>query len=170
VTARAYVGVGSNIEPEVNVAAALRRLAELARVAAISTFYRTPAEGRPDQPDYYNGVVALDTDLGPAALHAALRRIEAALGRRRSADRHAARPIDLDLVVYGDQVIAEEGLVVPDPDITRRAFLAVPLCELSPDLCLPGSGRAVSQLAARLPRAGMEPLGEYTRRLRESVP
>ncbi len=164
---RAYVGVGSNLEPEAHVATAIRRLGASGRVAGVSTIYRTAPLGRPEQPPYSNAVVAVDTELGPHALREALRTIEAALGRRRTADRYASREIDLDIIVYGDLVIAEEGFQVPDPDILIRPFLAVPLYELSPALRLPGLGLAVRDLAARLGTAGMEPLIEYTRRIRE---
>src|SRR5262245_53443950 len=96
---RAFIGVGSNIAPEENIREALRRLTQSVHVVSISTFYREPAIDRPEDPDFYNGVVAIDTDLPPGKLKGAvLRRIEAALGRRRSADKYAARTIDLDLL------------------------------------------------------------------------
>jgi dihydroneopterin aldolase/2-amino-4-hydroxy-6-hydroxymethyldihydropteridine diphosphokinase len=147
--ARAFIGVGSNIAPEKNIREALRLLARLVRIVAISTFYRTPAIDRPSDPDFYNGVVAIETDLRPMALKSkVLRKIEAALGRRRSADKYASRTIDLDLLV----------LTPPDPDILNRAFVAVPLAEIEPDLLLPG--------VDHLSKEGMQPLVEFTQKLR----
>src|SRR5262249_13926867 len=101
--ARAFIGIGSNIDPEKNIRQALRQLAQAVRLTAISTFYREPALERPDEPAFYNGVVAVETDLPPARLKQdLLRKIEADLGRRRSSDKFASRPIDLDLLLYDD--------------------------------------------------------------------
>jgi 2-amino-4-hydroxy-6-hydroxymethyldihydropteridine diphosphokinase len=148
---RAFIGVGSNIAPEKNIREALRLLAGSVRIVAISTFYRTPAIDRPSDPDFYNGVVAIETDLRPMALKSkVLRRIEAALGRRRSADKHASRTIDLDLLV----------LTPPDPDILNRAFVALPLAEIEPDL-LPG--------VERLSKEDMQPLDQFTQKLRNEL-
>src|SRR5262245_46662957 len=97
---RAFIGIGSNIAPEKNIREALRMLAKSARIISISTFYREPAIDRPSEPDFYNGVVAIETDLAPTTLKLKLlRKIEADLGRRRSADKYASRTIDLDLLV-----------------------------------------------------------------------
>src|SRR6516162_3229307 len=137
--ARAFIGVGSNIGPEHNIRDALRRLAQSSHLASISTFYRTPAIGRPEAPDFYNGVVAIETDLPPVILkRTTLRGIETALSRHWSADKYAARTIDLDLLLYGDSVLSNDELTLPDPDILARAFIAVPLHEIAPDLILPG--------------------------------
>lgn len=95
-----------------------------------------------------------------------LRTIEAALGRRRSADKYASRTIDLDLLLYDEYVLSNNELSLPDPDIMERAFIAVPLYELAPDLVLPGSGIPIRQLAKQFSAENMKPLHEYTRRLR----
>jgi 2-amino-4-hydroxy-6-hydroxymethyldihydropteridine diphosphokinase len=150
--ARTFIGVGSNIAPEKNIRAALRLLARSVGIISISTFYRTPAIDRPMQPDFYNGVVAIETDLRPTELKSkVLRRIEAALGRRRTADKYASRTIDLDLLV----------LTPLDPDILNRAFIAVPLAEIAPQLLLPG--------AERLPKENMRPVVEFTQKLRNEL-
>jgi 2-amino-4-hydroxy-6-hydroxymethyldihydropteridine diphosphokinase len=167
---RAFIGIGSNLTPEENIREALRRLAQSTRLVSISTFYRQPAIGRPEEPDFYNGVVAIDTDLPPAKLKwEVLRPIEAALGRRRSADKYASRTIDLDLLLYGDSVLSSNQLTLPDPDILRRAFIAVPLYEISPALMLPGSGHPIRQIAERFGRQSMQPLHEYTRQLQNEL-
>lgn len=163
---RAYVGVGSNIEPEANVRRALHLLAGKVRVLAVSTFYRTAAEGRPGDPDYVNGAVAIETSLSPEALKGQLRGIEGALGRRRTVDKLAPRPIDLDLLLYGEQQARQADLVLPHPDIARRAFVAVPLAEIAPDIVLPGAGERLRDLAARWHRRSMVPLPHLTGDLR----
>ena len=166
----AFVGVGSNIEPEANIPAALRRLARRVRVTGVSTFYRTPPLGAPGTPPFVNGVCRIETEIGARSLQGeVLRPIEEALGRRRTADRYAPRPIDLDVLVHGGAVLDEEGLRVPDPDVRSRPFVAFPLWELAPDLVLPDDGRRLAEVVAGLSCEGMEPLGELTRLLRVEV-
>ena len=168
--ARAFVGVGSNLDPEANVPAALRLLARKVRVAAISIFYATEPLGRPEQPVFYNGVIEIETDIPARELkRGVLRPIEAALGRQRTADRYAARTIDLDLLIYGELVAEEEDLALPDPEIAGRAFLAVPLAELAPEVALPGDGRPLREIAAGLGPHDMKPLPDFTRRIREEI-
>jgi len=167
---RAFVAVGSNINAAENVEAAIRLLSERARVLAISTVYRTRPVARPEQPDYYNCVVEIETETAPADFkRTVLRGIERKLGRTRGQDKFAARTVDLDLVLYGDLVIRTKGLTLPDPEILSRPFLAAPLCELAPDLVIPGSGMAVSQVAESLPRDEMTPLLAYTEHLRREI-
>jgi 2-amino-4-hydroxy-6-hydroxymethyldihydropteridine diphosphokinase len=164
-----YLGVGSNLEPETNVPAAVERLAAVLALTGVSTFYRTaPLEGRV-QPDYWNGVVAGQTRLEPPVLKASLVAIENGLGRQRTGDRYASRTLDLDLLLCGDRVIDRPGLRLPDPDLRVRPFLAWPLLELAPDLVLPDTGERLADVAARLPRAGMTPLPEVTAALRARV-
>lgn len=167
---RAFVAVGSNIKPSLNVRAALRALALRAPIVAISTVYRTEPEGRPGQPSFYNCVVEIRTEMRPQKLKSqVLRRIEADLGRRRTADKYAPRTIDLDLILYGNLVMDTRELVLPDPQIARRPFLAVPMSELAPDLKLPGTTAKMAELAAKLPVDGMRPLAAYTGRLRTEI-
>ena len=166
----AYIGIGSNIEPEKNIAAALRLIAEQTTVIALSTFYRTQALGRPESPAFYNGAAKLRTDAGPRELKLEiLRKIETALGRRREKDKYAPRTIDLDIIIYDDLVSAEPDLIIPDPDIARREFVALPLLELDPKLVLPGIGRPLAEIAANMYGHDMEPLEEFSRLLRETV-
>jgi 2-amino-4-hydroxy-6-hydroxymethyldihydropteridine diphosphokinase len=165
---RAFIGVGSNIAPQENIREALRRLAQSVLIVSISTFYREPAIGRPDDPDFHNGVVEIDTDLAPITLKGkVLRGIEASLGRSRSLDKFASRTIDLDLLLYDDLVVSSAELTLPHPDILKRAFVAVPLYEIAPTLVLPGSGVPIRQVAAQLPTKPMQPLAEYTRLLQQ---
>ncbi len=157
--ARAFIGMGANVDPEANILRALGLLSSRARVVGVSTFYRTPAEGRPEQPDYVNGVVAIETELPPRELkEGVLEGIEARLGRRRTGDKFAARPIDLDLLLYEDLVVDEPGLALPPPDIERRPFVAIPLAELAPERILPGTDLLLRDVAAKWSGARMEPL------------
>lgn len=168
--ARAFIGVGSNIAPGQSISEALRQLAQSARMIAISTFYRQPALGHPDAPEFINGVVAAGTDLPPLRFKLdVLRRIEDALGRRRDADEFAPRTIDLDLLLYGDQIMQSDELPLPHPDILKRAFVAIPLDELEPALVLPGSGIALHAVVAQLSSESMEPLHEYSQQLRNEI-
>ncbi len=160
--------MGSNIEPAGNLRRAVAFLCRHVRIIAISTVYLTPAEGRPEQPPYYNCVVEVETETPPMELkYSILRPIEGSLGRKRTADRFAARTIDLDIVLYDDLIIRNDDLTLPDPQIQQRAFVALPLQELSPGLRLPGSGLSISEIAASLPRCGMMPLKDYTEILRK---
>jgi dihydroneopterin aldolase/2-amino-4-hydroxy-6-hydroxymethyldihydropteridine diphosphokinase len=167
--ARAFVAIGSNIGPEENVRQAIRLLGERMRIVAISTVYRTKPLGRPEQDDFYNGVLAVETEAPPVELKRILRGIETRLGRIRGEDRSAPRAIDLDLILYGDLVMDVADLVLPDPEITSRPFLAKPLSELAPDLVLSGSTIRVSDLARELPAGGMIPLASYTEQLRRDI-
>ncbi len=168
--ARVFIGLGSNINPEQNVRQALRLLGREVRMVALSTFYRTQAEGPPGQPPFYNGVAQVETDIPPGRLkHSVLRRIEEELGRQRTEDKYAPRTIDLDVLLYDDLVVAEEGLRIPHPQIAQRAFLAIPLQELAPELTLPNSGRPIAEIAAALAHHKMEPLGDYTEVLRKEM-
>jgi len=166
--ARAFIGIGSNIEPAKNVRAAIRSLAQQAQVVGISTVYRTDALGRPEQHTYYNCVVEIETDLAPRELKfRLLRSIESELGRTRSSDKFAPRTIDLDVILYDELVMTTPDLALPDPDIPQRPFLAIPLHELAPGLVLPGSGLRIQEAAAALSPNAMKPLAAYTEHLRK---
>lgn len=147
--AAAAIAVGSNIEPRSNLPAALERLRAAVEVRRVSRVYPTQPAGGADGPPYLNAAVLLCTDLPPRRLRdELLRPIEELLGRRRSADRNAPRPIDLDLVLYGGRRIAEPGLELPDPEIAERPHLALPLADLVPDWVHPASGLTLAAIAA----------------------
>ena len=166
----AYIAVGSNIEPERHVLRALEHLACRVRITGVSTFYRTPAIGTADQADYLNGVVRIETPLSPRELKfGVLREIEAQEGRVRSGDKYGPRTIDLDLALYGDLVIMDEDLTVPAPEIETRVFVSVPLCELDPDLRLPGKGTRIADLVGEADRQSLRPQIEFTQTLRQRL-
>jgi 2-amino-4-hydroxy-6-hydroxymethyldihydropteridine diphosphokinase len=140
---RAYVGLGSNLgDREATIRAALDALdaAPQTSVAAVSTLRETAPVGLLDQPEFLNGVAALETELGPRALLDALLAVERSLGRTRDGPRFGPRTIDLDLLLYGDERVDEPGLRVPHPRLHERLFVLEPLHELAPGLVVPGLG------------------------------
>jgi 2-amino-4-hydroxy-6-hydroxymethyldihydropteridine diphosphokinase len=129
------------------------------RLIAVSDFYRNPPMGVTEQPDFVNGVAGLLTQLRPLDLLAALKSIERAHGRdRTAAGRWGPRHLDLDLLVYGDMRVEQEGLVLPHPGIAERNFVLFPLLEIAPGLNIPGYGQ-LKDLATRLDRSGLARLG-----------
>ena len=167
---RAFVSVGSNMDPAANTVRALRLLGREVRITNISTVYQTDAVGRPGAPPYYNCIVEIETEIPPVQLKLdVLRRIETELGRKRTGDKFADRTIDLDLILYDELVMNSEDLVLPDPDIALRPFLAYPLLELAPGLVIPGLARRVNGIAAALSRDAMSPLEAYTAEIRKEI-
>lgn len=129
-THRAYVGVGSNLGDRFeNAERALASLGTLGTVARQSSFYRTAPWGNREQPWFLNAVALLETELEPHALLQRLHAIEEAMGRVRG-ERWGARTVDLDLLLFDDAQIDEEGLRVPHPHLYERAFVLVPLAEI----------------------------------------
>ena len=146
----AFIALGGNLDdPESKLRQGFAALAELpqTRLEAASSLYRSAALGHADQPDFVNAVAQLSTGLAPQALLAALLAIEQRFGRKRSF-ANAPRTLDLDLLLYGAQCLAEPGLSVPHPRMHRRAFVLVPLLEIAPDCVIPGLGPAADWLAA----------------------
>ena len=137
----AAIGLGANLgDAAATLHAARGRLAQLPQTAlrAVSPLYRSaPIDAA--GPDFFNAVALVDTDLDPEALLAALQGIEAE-HRRERPYRNAPRTLDLDLLLYGDQVIASPALTVPHPRLHERAFALLPLAEVWPDAVIPGRG------------------------------
>ena len=143
---RAFVGVGANLgDREATIREALAALPD---VVAVSELRETEPVGVVDQPAFLNGAIALETDLSPRELLDALLEIERGLGRERH-ERWGPRTIDLDLLLYGGELIDEPGLTVPHPRLHERRFALEPLLDLDPELSIPGRGR-VSELLAGL--------------------
>ena len=145
----AFIALGSNLgDPEGKVRQGIAALAELpqSRLAAASSLYRSAAVGYADQPDFINAVAQISTALAPQALLAALLALEKYYGRERSF-RNAPRTLDLDLLLYDAQCIAEPGLTVPHPRMHQRAFVLAPLVEIAPACVIPGMGPAAAWLA-----------------------
>jgi len=149
--ARAYLGLGSNEGDRAGyLREALRRLeAPDLRVTARSAVYESIPWGRSGQPTFLNQVVAVETSLRPRELLDRGRTVETGLGRTR-AERWGPRTIDVDILLYGDEVVREPDLVIPHREIAGRSFVLVPLAELAPNLRLP-DGATVDALLASLP-------------------
>jgi len=148
----AGIGLGGNAgHPERTLQRATERLHLVpdTRVVACSPTYWTPPWGvSAPQPDYLNAVVLVETHLGAPALLLALQVIEHDLGRVRSAERNAARTVDLDVLFYGQAIIDQPDLVVPHPRLSQRAFVLLPLADVAPKLELPGLDRVEHLLDA----------------------
>jgi 2-amino-4-hydroxy-6-hydroxymethyldihydropteridine diphosphokinase len=146
---RAYVALGSNLgDSQQQLLDAIEALAGLpdTRLLARSRFYRTPPWGMLNQPDFLNAVVVLETPLLPHDLLDALLGIERDAGRERGGERWGPRTLDLDLLHVDGKTVSDERLTLPHPHIAERAFVLLPLSELSPDLEIPGRGRVVDLL------------------------
>ncbi len=151
----ALIGIGANLgDPRARIAAAFDALAALPDSALLrsSSVYRTAPVGKTDQPDFYNAAALIQTTLAPRALLDALLAIELSQGRERPLPviANAPRTLDLDLLLYGDQVIAEPGLAVPHPRMHERRFVLEPLIEITPYCVIPGRGPASDWLAKSL--------------------
>jgi len=163
---RALVALGSNIAPERNLPAAVARLAGTPGIEVLkaSGVYESPPLGRPGDPCFHNAALLVETTLSPGALREECRRVEAALGRVRGADRYAPRPIDIDLAAFEGFEGEVEGSIVPDPEILLRAFLALPLAEVAPEWVHPAADRTLAEVAA-----GFDPVVEQVRRLGDAL-
>jgi 2-amino-4-hydroxy-6-hydroxymethyldihydropteridine diphosphokinase len=143
--------LGANLGPREQT---LLRAVELLRevhgveVAAVSRFRETEPAGVVDQPPFLNGAIELETSLSPRALLDELLRIERELGRTRDGGRWGPRTIDLDLLVYADEVVDEPGMCIPHPLLHERRFALEPLAELNPELVVPGAGSVSKLLTA----------------------
>jgi 2-amino-4-hydroxy-6-hydroxymethyldihydropteridine diphosphokinase len=152
---RAFISLGSNIDKERNLPAAVRLLAERCRLVAVSTVYETLPAGLPEQANYLNAAVLVETELGPAELkEQILTRVEQDLDRVRTADRHAPRTIDVDLALFNDAVLEYDGHQIPDPDLLKYPHAAVPIADIAPDLPHPETGEPMHVIASRLLQEG----------------
>ena len=170
----AFIAVGSNVAPRENVLAALSVLRQRVAVRGSSTFYQTQPVGGRDQPAFINGVWRIASALRPAQIRDdVLAPIEDRLGRVRTTDKYADRTIDLDLVLYDDFAIDEEGLVLPHPDICRP-FVAGPIIELLRTAENEIEADLLTAIGTLLPNAEAmdppgEPLHDLTAQLREMI-
>jgi 2-amino-4-hydroxy-6-hydroxymethyldihydropteridine diphosphokinase len=152
----AYIGLGANLpshagSPEATLAAAALRLESLGRLIARSSLYSTEPVGFADQPRFFNAAVALETELIPHALLNQLLSIEREFGRDRSTSfRNGPRTLDLDILLFGDLIVAEPDLEIPHPRLAQRAFVLVPLAQIAPRAIDPASGLAIEKLLSAL--------------------
>lgn len=160
VAVRCYIGLGANLANPVQqleqAIAALRQVPH-SRLVAVSSLYGSKPMGPQDQPDYVNAVAALDTSLSSEALLDALQSIEQSQGRQRKAERWGPRTLDLDILLYGEQIINTERLTVPHYGLKQREFVLYPLAEIAAELRLP-DGTVLSSLLQQVGLNGLQKL------------
>ncbi|MEM1329337.1 MAG: 2-amino-4-hydroxy-6-hydroxymethyldihydropteridine diphosphokinase [Planctomycetota bacterium] len=157
---RACIGLGSNmpsgdLDPAGCIERAIEALGTTPRTELIarSSLHRTAPVGVVDQPEFINACSVVETCLEPLELLGALLGIERAFGRDRVRERRwGPRPLDLDLLVYGECVVDEPGLTVPHPRMSEREFVLAPLAEIASDVRVPGTGATVRELLGLLSR------------------
>ncbi len=158
---RVFLGLGANIgNRQANMRLALRWLARRCTIGAVSSLYRSDAvviEGAAAGPGYLNAVCEITTELAPADLLRFVKEIEYEIGRRPAA-RWAARVIDIDVLLYGDVVVATAELSIPHPLLAERHFVLVPLAELASDVTHPVFGKMIGELAEDMDFGGLEHL------------
>ncbi len=161
-----YLGLGSNVgDRRANLQAAADLLpAHGVRVLAASSVYETEPVGEvPDQRDFYNACLRVETGLEPEGLLDACKAVERELGRTLEGQpgyvRHGPRPIDVDVLLLGDREHRSERLTLPHAEVTARRFVLVPLLELAPDLVVPGAGPAAGALSALGEAESVRPAG-----------
>lgn len=155
-----YIGLGSNLEhPAEQIKSAHDAITQLSNVRklAFSSLYHSPPMGPQNQPDYINAVMSIVTSLTALELLHSLQHLENKQGRIRNTERWGARTLDLDILVYDDQIINLPELVVPHRGLAERAFVLYPLHEIAPQLLIPGKGEIVS-LLAECPMNGLKRL------------
>lgn len=153
---RVFVLLGSNINKELNLPEAVQLLSSLCRVTAVSSIYESIPVGLREQPNYLNAALIVETTLSAAELKAGpLSEIEQQLKRERQPDKNAPRTIDLDIVLFNDEVFEYPGpdgrlRHIPDPDLLRFAHAIVPTAELAPNISHPETGETLQAIATRL--------------------
>lgn len=153
-----YIGLGSNLGDRVAHLAAAREAlaANVGPLLAQSSLYDTDPWGPVPQGNYLNQVVAISTSLSPRELLTRLHEIERAEGRNRADEvRFGPRSLDLDILLYADRVVDEDGLTIPHPRIGERAFVLVPLSEIAPNVLI--GNTAVMTLVGRIDISGVRP-------------
>jgi 2-amino-4-hydroxy-6-hydroxymethyldihydropteridine diphosphokinase len=160
---RAAIALGSNLGDRLanlqNARDQIQRLDGVSGLTLQSAVYETsPVDCEPGAPNFYNAVIEVGFEKSADALLEALQKIERALGRERNHERNVSRTIDLDLLYFGSERCADAQLQLPHPRITERKFVLQPLCDIAPDLRLPGQTKNVGELLAQL-----QDQGEITR-------
>jgi 2-amino-4-hydroxy-6-hydroxymethyldihydropteridine diphosphokinase len=149
----AYIALGSNIgDRELNLLRAVAEIGKLpeCRVTALSSFYETSPVGTVAQDSFYNAVLRLSTRLDARSLLTHLLKIEDKTFKRVRTVHQGPRIMDLDLLLFGSDIISEENLIVPHPRLTERRFVLQPLCEIAPDLPHPQTGIRIREILAAL--------------------
>jgi 2-amino-4-hydroxy-6-hydroxymethyldihydropteridine diphosphokinase len=153
---RAFLGLGGNLgNPAATMKSAIQALhaRDDVTVETVSSLYRTPPWGKLDQPDFINAVAAVRTRLAPHQLLELCLEIER-MHKRERRERWGPRPIDLDVLLYGEEELQDDQLQIPHPRMAERAFVLVPLLELAPKLVI--KGKPAAELLLHLDRQGIE--------------
>ncbi len=159
----AYILAGSNIDPIPNITNGLVILSESVTVLDISTHYSSRPTLRKNQPNFVNGVWKIETDLDPVSLQfGLLREIENQRGRERTSDKHAARTLDLDLLLFGNTIMKTEQLILPAKEIYQYLHAAIPLADIAPNLILPDINKRVCDLKMPQDKNELVPMPELT--------
>jgi 2-amino-4-hydroxy-6-hydroxymethyldihydropteridine diphosphokinase len=144
--------VGSNIDPARHLPQAIREIAHLVKVCAVSSVWQSPPADQSDQPKFWNAALLAKTDAPPETIQLLIiQPIEKSLRRERTEDKFGPRTIDIDLMLYDSQVGTFGGRQLPHPDILTRAFAAIPLAEISPNFVHPVRGLPLREIAAQFP-------------------
>jgi 2-amino-4-hydroxy-6-hydroxymethyldihydropteridine diphosphokinase len=155
-----YLGLGGNLgDRAARLREGLWRLAPDVGIEAVSSLYETDPVGVVDQPAFLNAVCRGRTALEPQALLDRVKEIERAAGRR-AGPRWGPRPLDIDILLYGDRVISSPNLQIPHPRLAERAFVLCPLADLAPAQVVPGLRRTVQELLATVDRRGVRKVAE----------
>jgi dihydroneopterin aldolase / 2-amino-4-hydroxy-6-hydroxymethyldihydropteridine diphosphokinase len=153
---RAFLLLGSNIDPQHNLPEAVRRLASRCRLVAVSPVYESRPVGTTNQPNFLNVAVLIETRHAAGELKTeVLQSIEQELGRVRTQDKNAPRTIDLDIVLFNDEVLELGHRHIPDPDLLRFSHVARPVADLAPQYCHPETGQTLAEIAESLPSVGL---------------
>ncbi|KAA9131305.1 2-amino-4-hydroxy-6-hydroxymethyldihydropteridine diphosphokinase [Marinihelvus fidelis] len=155
----AWLGIGSNVDPERNVRYAIDALRTAFPVIELSPLYRSRAVGF-EGADFINLVAGVQTAMTPLELRTWLRNLEDNQGRDRGSPKFSNRVIDVDILLYDDTIMNHPDLVLPRPEILRFAHVLRPLADLSPDLAYPGDGRTIAELREwiALDESGLRPI------------
>jgi 2-amino-4-hydroxy-6-hydroxymethyldihydropteridine diphosphokinase len=144
----AYLSLGSNIDPERNLPAAVARLTCFGCIRATSSVWQTAPVGFTDQPDFLNAAVLLETHLSaPILREQAIAQIEKSLLRKRTVNKNAPRTIDIDIMLFNNDVLSISDRRIPDPEVLERPFVAIPLAEIAPDYVHPETGQTLQEIA-----------------------
>lgn len=152
-----FLGLGSNLgDREARLSLAVNWLRDKVGVMVqVSSLYETPPWGNLDQPAFLNQVIQIQCDAGPTELLSKIMNLESELGRVRAV-HWGPRVIDVDILAFGQEVVASQRLTLPHPHLAQRAFVLVPWAEIAPDFPVPGIGKSVAELLERLPKEDVE--------------
>lgn len=144
----AYLSLGSNIEPEENMVAAVKLLAGMTRLVAVSPVWETQPIGLTNQPNFLNAAAVVETELNATTfVEQVTHKIEQNLGRVRQANKNAPRTIDIDLILFSHQIFKMNHRHIPSPELLERPFVVIPLAAIAPNIRHPETGQTLQDIA-----------------------